>query len=51
MIIDDKTRCGSCVNDPNDCSNEVCEACSVNMTHVDNGKCCGECIAKPVVIE
>jgi hypothetical protein len=45
MVEHDGSDCGLCVNDPNDCTNEVCEDCHANMTYVDNGKCCGECIA------
>jgi hypothetical protein len=43
MIVSDGTKCGSCVNDPNDCSNYVCEACPEGYNHVDNGECCGIC--------
>jgi hypothetical protein len=40
---EDNTKCGSCVNDPNDCSNYYCEACPANMHLIDNGECCGTC--------
>jgi hypothetical protein len=43
MIIEDGTPCGSCVNDPEDCSNIECTTCLPDFTHVENGECCGAC--------
>jgi hypothetical protein len=48
MTVESESPCGSCVNDPNDCSNYLCDACPDHMIHVDNGECCGTCIAKKV---
>jgi hypothetical protein len=39
----DDTHCGRCVNDPNDCSNIICDACPADFMHVPNGECCGAC--------
>jgi hypothetical protein len=44
MVEHNGSDCGLCVNDPNDCSNEVCDVCPEHMRFVDNGKCCGECV-------